>query len=29
MNDYPRERLGWETAKRAFTTAMEIEEKAV
>lgn len=29
MNDYPRERLGWETARRAFTTAMEIEEKAV
>lgn len=29
MNDYPRERLGWETAKRAFTTAVEIEEKAV
>ena len=29
MNDYPRERLGWATAKRAFTTAMEIEEKAV
>lgn len=29
MNDYPRERLGWATAKRAFTTAMEEKAKAV
>lgn len=29
MNDYPRERLGWVTAKRAFMAAMEAEAKAV
>lgn len=29
MNDYPRERLGWATAKRAFMAAMEAEAKAV
>lgn len=29
MNDYPRERLGWVTAKRAFMAAMEAETKAV
>ena len=23
MNDYPRERLGWTTARRAFMAAME------